>query len=319
MIKRTLYFSSSTYLSTKNEQLLVKFEKPDNPPVTVPIEDIGVIILDAYRLTISHRLISKLLKNNVALITCDEHHMPQGMMLNLDGNSLQQERYKYQVDASLPLKKNLWQQTVKAKIKNQADLLLLIGRKNQNFPVQSEADIENMRYWENSVNSGDTDNYEGRAAAFYWKTLFADIIPNFKRGRHEAAPNNLLNYGYAILRATVARSLVGSGLLPLFGIHHRNKYNAYPLADDIMEPYRPFVDLIVRDLVEKYYFDSSRKETIELTPEIKQELLQIPIMDLKLDGKNSPLMLATQRTSASLFKCYNKEIKKILYPSFKKS
>ena len=320
MIKRTLYFGNNTYLSTKDEQLIVKFENPDNPSASVPIEDIGVIILDAYRLTISQTLISKLLHNNVALITCDEKHMPQGLMLNLDGNTVQQERYKYQVEASIPLKKNLWQQTVKVKIRNQRALLL----KNQSLYSQGftsnealkKSKLENMQYWEDAVKSGDPDNYEGRAAAFYWKTIFSDIILNFKRGRFEEAPNNLLNYGYAILRAVIARSLTASGLLPVFGIHHHNKYNAYALADDIMEPYRPYVDEVVRDLTEKYYSEDWEKQGFELTPEIKKELLLIPVLTVIIDGKKSPLMNATQRTSASLFHCFAGNSRKILYPEF---
>lgn len=315
MIKRTLYFGSTTYLSTKDEQLIVRFENKDNPPASMPIEDIGVVILDAHQLTVSHRLISKLLSNNVAIITCNEQHMPQGLVLNLDGNTVQQERYKYQVDASLPLKKNLWQQTVKVKIRNQTALLASVQGLTQSESMNKNA-FENMKYWEASVKSADPDNYEGRAAAFYWKTIFADIIPNFKRGRFEKSPNNLLNYGYAILRATMARSLIGSGLLPLFGIHHHNKYNSYPLADDVMEPYRPYVDMIVRDLTEKYYSETWNREEFKLTPEIKKELLQIPVLDVLIDGKSSPLMNATQRTAASLFQCFAGNRKKILYPVF---
>ena len=313
MIKRTLYFGSNSYLGTKNEQLVVKFENPENPPATIPIEDIGVIILDAHKLTISQKIISKLLHNNVALIVCDERHMPQGLMLNLDGNTVQQERYKYQVEASIPLKKNLWQQTVKAKIRNQKVLLMKIDSVTQSHHNNKKL-YENMEYWENSVKSGDPDNYEARAAAFYWKTIFADIIPNFKRGRFENTPNNLLNYGYAILRAVIARSLTASGLLPIFGIHHHNKYNAYALADDIMEPYRPFADEIVRDICEKYYSEDWQTEGFDLTPEIKKELLQIPVIDVIIDGKKSPLMNAALRTSASLFHCFVGNSRKILYP-----
>ncbi|MCF6366145.1 MAG: type II CRISPR-associated endonuclease Cas1 [Bacteroidales bacterium] len=317
MIKRTLYFGSNTYLSTKEEQLVVKFEDINNPSAKIPIEDIGVIILDAHRLTISQTLISKLLHNNVALITCDEKHMPQGLMLNLDGNTVQQERYKYQTEASLPLKKNLWQQTIKAKIRNQRTLLMNIGIDTMTSSHRiNKKPFENMQYWEQSVKSGDPDNYEGRAAAFYWKTLFADIFDNFKRGRFEKAPNNLLNYGYAVLRAVIARSLTASGLLPLFGIHHHNKYNAYALADDIMEPYRPFVDAIVRDLCEKYYSDDWNEKDFELTPEIKKELLQIPVLDVIIDNKRSPLMNASHRTAASLFQCFAENSRKILYPEF---
>ncbi len=313
MIKRTLYFGTNTYLSTKEEQLIVRFEDPNNPAGKIPIEDIGVVILDAYKLTISQRLISKLLQNNVALIICDEKHLPQGLMLNLDGNTVQQERYKHQVNASLPLKKNLWQQTIKAKIRNQRGVL----SKLQNFTSiekLNKKDFENMKYWEESVKSGDSNNYEGRAAAFYWKTIFADIFKGFKRGRFEDAPNNLLNYGYAILRAIVARSLTASGLFPLFGIHHHNKYNAYALADDIMEPYRPYVDEIVRDLIEKYYSEDWAYNGFDLTPEIKKELLQVPVTDVLIDNKKSPLMVAVQRTTASLYQCFAGNQKKILYP-----
>jgi len=313
MIKRTLYFGSNAYLHTKNRQLVIDFSDENKPSATVPIEDIGVIILDAYQLTISHTLITKLLHNNVALISCDERHMPQGLMLNLDGNTVQQERFKIQIEASMPLKKQLWQQTIKAKINNQRALLLryISGVK---FPDVLNANLENMRYWQNSVRSGDPDNYEARAAAFYWKTIFSDTIADFKRGRFEPDPNHILNYGYAILRAVTARSLVASGLLPTFGIHHHNKYNAYALADDIMEPYRPYVDEIIRELVIKYYPMIEEGEELELMPDIKKELLQIPAVDVMIDGDKSPLMIAMQRTTTSLFNCYAGLSRKLLYP-----
>ncbi len=177
-------------------------------------------------------------------------------------------------------------------------------------------EFENMEYWQDSVKSGDPDNYEARAAAFYWRTIFSDIVPDFTRGRFDKAPNNMLNYGYAVLRAIIARALTAAGLLPIFGIHHHNKYNAYALADDIMEPYRPFVDEIVRDLTEKYYDETWNEDGFELTPEIKKELLQIPVVDVIIDGKNSPLMNASHRTASSLFHCFEGDIKKILYPEF---
>jgi len=299
MIKRTLYFGNDAYLHTKIEQLVIEFADKEKPPVTVPIEDIGIVILDANRLTISQHLISKLLHNNVALITCDEKHLPQGLMLNLVGNTLQSEKFQAQISASEPLKKNLWQQTIKSKIQNQANLLKELG-----------FDTENMKYWEQSVKSGDTDNYEARAAAFYWKSVFVDYIQDFKRGRFEDAPNNLLNYGYAILRAIVARNLVASGLLPTLGIHHHNKYNAYCLADDIMEPYRPYVDGIVLQIIR------NQLNTIELTTEIKKYLLEIPVIDVMIDGQKSPLMIAVQRTTASLSACFEGKSKKLLYPVY---
>ncbi len=287
--------------------MCISFADKTRETVKVPIEDIGVVILDAYQLTISQTLITQLLHNNVALITCNERHLPQGLMLNLDGNTLQQERFTAQINASLPLKKQLWQQTIKAKINNQRNALLKIH-------TLESSDLENLKYWADSVNSGDTQNYEARAAAFYWQYIFSDIIADFKRGRFEAEPNNLLNYAYAILRAITARSLVGSGLLPTLGIHHHNKYNAYALADDIMEPYRPFVDLVVQDLVEKYYSDDWAEKGFDLTPEIKRELLKIPVLDVNLDGEKSPLMIAMQRTTSSLYHCFAGNSRKMLYP-----
>jgi CRISP-associated protein Cas1 len=312
MIKRTLYFGNNAYLHTKDEQLLIDFADKEKEQQKVPIEDVGVVILDAYQSTLSHKLISKLLDNNAALITCDSKHMPQGLMLNLDGNHIQQERFNIQLEASQPLKKQLWQQTIKAKIRNQANLLRQLCD-DGDLDI-AEYPFENMDYWIESVKSGDPDNYEGRAAAFYWRNIFVDIIGGFKRGRFEIEPNNLLNYGYAVLRAIVARSLVASGLLPTLGIHHHNKYNAYALADDIMEPYRPYVDRIVRNIVEKYYSESWHEEGFELSTEIKAELLQIPVVDVLIDDSRSPLMVAMQRTTASLFHCYAGNQRKLLYP-----
>ena len=242
MIKKTLYFGNPGYLSLRNKQLVVKLpeveindsipeELKNQSQKTIPIEDIGVVILDNNRITITQGLIESLLDNNSALVTCDSSRMPVGLMLPLSGNKTQTERFRDQISASLPLKKQLWQQTIQAKIRNQAYVL-----SNKNNSI-----IDNMKVWATDVKSGDPDNYEARAAVYYWANLFNEI-EGFSRHREGIPPNNLLNYGYAILRAVVARSLVASGLLPTFGIHHRNKYNAYCLADDIMEPYRPFVD-----------------------------------------------------------------------------
>jgi len=297
MIKRTLYFGNNAYLHAKDEQLIIDFAEKEKPQATVPIEDIGVVILDAFQLTISQNLITKLLHNNVALISCDERHLPQGLMLNLDGNQIQSERFKKQITASEPLKKNLWKYTVMAKIKNQRRLLESLG-----------FETENMEYWEKSVNSGDTSNYEGRAAAYYWQSVFEDYVEDFVRGRYDAEPNNLLNYGYAILRAIAARSLVASGLLPTLGIHHHNKYNAYCLADDIMEPYRPYVDQVVLGIL------GANENIFELTPELKRQLLQIPVVDVVIEGKSSPLMIGMQRTTASLNACFEGSERKIKYP-----
>lgn len=297
MIKRTLYFGNPAYLKTNNEQLV--FESIDNGEIkSLPIEDIGVLILDHQQITITQALIAKLLANNVALITCDNSHHPTGLMLNLDGHTLQSARFQAQVDASVPLKKQLWQQTISAKINNQAMMLESINIR-----------AKNLRNWAQEVKSGDADNHEAIAAAYYWKNFFP-IFPEFKRERFGEAPNNLLNYGYAILRAVVARNIVASGMLPTLGIFHKNQYNAYCLADDIMEPYRPFVDKLVWNIVRQ------NGKYLELGPSMKKDLLNIPAMDVMINEEKSPLMVAVQKTTASLAKCFEGKQRKILYPEF---
>ena len=308
MIKKTLCFSNPTYLSLRDAQLVIKLpevEKAVNltdefkklSEVTRPIEDIGVVVLDHKQITITQGALEALLENNSAVITCDSSHMPVGLLLPLVGNTTQNERFRNQLDASLPLRKQLWQQTMQQKIKNQAAVLSKC----------SDAETKCMQIWANDVRSGDPDNLEARAAVYYWRSLFGHI-PDFIRDREGVAPNNLLNYGYAILRAIVARSLVASGLLPTLGIHHHNRYNAYCLADDIMEPYRPYIDCLVYDITEQYGVD------VELSKDLKAELLSIPTIDVVIGGKRSPLMVATAQTTASLYKCFSGELRKIAYP-----
>ena len=307
MIKKTLYFGNPVYLSLKNAQLVIKLPevvKNDTLPesfkrtseVTKPIEDIGVVVLDHKQITITSGALEALLENNCAIITCDSKSMPIGLMLPLYGNTTQNERFRQQLDASLPLMKQLWQQTIKAKIENQAVVL----------KEYSDVETKCMNVWAADVKSGDSNNLEARAAAYYWKNLFQ--IEGFTRDRDGIPPNNLLNYGYAILRAVVARGLVVSGLLPTLGIHHHNRYNAYCLADDVMEPYRPYVDELVFGLVKLY------GANLELTKEIKSRLLVIPTLDVRINGKRSPLMVAVAQTTASLYKCFCGEIRRISYP-----
>lgn len=291
MIKRTLHFSNPAYLSLQQNQLIVELPQlrvlgEKESKKHIPIEDIGIVILDHQQITISHACIAALLDNNAAIITCNYNHLPTGMMLPIDGHDIQSERFRYQIDASQPLKKQLWQQTVQAKILNQAAVLFSRG-----------IDCDNMIHWARSVRSGDPDNYEGRAAAYYWRSVFPKKV-EFFRGRDGNPPNNLLNYGYAILRAIVARGLVCSGLLPTLGIHHRNKYNAYCLADDIMEPYRPYVDQIVLGIVDR------GENFLELGKDIKMQLLGIATVDVHFERYTSPLMVGLQQTTASLAKCY---------------
>lgn len=303
MIKRTLYFGNPAYLSLKLNQIVVKLPQKDGEDRdekemtrTIPIEDIGVVILDHKQITVTQALISALLDNNCALITCDSRQLPVGLMLPLAGNTVQNERFRLQLEASLPLKKQLWQQTIEAKIRNQAAMLRY-----------TTGDIHNnMLKWSESVKSGDTENMEARAAVYYWKTVFPEN-PYFVRDHEGEGANALLNYGYAILRAIVARALVASGLLPTLGIHHHNRYNAYCLADDIMEPYRPYVDKIIVDIL-------SEDPEAEVTTAVKIKLLNIPVTEVLIGGKRSPLMVAVSHTTSSLVKCFRGESRRLIYP-----
>ena len=264
---------------------------------TIPIEDIGVVVLDNRRITLTSGVMEALLENNCAVITCNQKSMPVGLLLPLCGNTTQNERFRSQIEASLPLRKQLWQQTIKQKILNQEHVLR----------INTDKETTCMRIWSNDVRSGDPDNLEARSAAYYWKNLFTNY-PNFVRDREGPPPNNLLNYGYAILRAIIARALVGSGLLPTLGIHHHNRYNAYCLADDIMEPYRPYVDQLVLDIIQ------CNSEISDITRDLKMQLLGISMLDVVINGKRSPLMIAAQQTTASLARCFAGENKRISYP-----
>lgn len=290
MIKKTLLFTNKCSITTSNEQLVIKSE---NRNTTIPIEDIGYIVIDHNETYISIPALTKLTSNNCACIICDERHLPNGMLLNLNSHHIQQEIFKYQINASLPLKKQLWQQTIIEKINNQGLLLEKItGEKNK------------FEYLVSKVLSGDTSNMEAVAANFYWKSFF-EI--DFKRERFGNYPNNFLNYGYAILRAATARALSGSGLLNTLGIHHKSKYNAFALADDIMEPYRPIVDEITHHIMQHY-------DEQELTVEIKSEILSILTRTVYFKDEKSPLMVALQKTASSLQQCYSGKRKKIKYP-----
>jgi CRISPR-associated protein Cas1 len=259
---------------------------------TIPVEDIGFVLLENQQICITLPLLNALADNNAAVIVCTDKMMPNAMLLNLDSNSVQGERYRDQINASEPLKKNLWKQTVEAKIRNQAALLDKLDKDGSQLKP----------YWQN-VKSGDADNREGIAAKIYWDALFGD---DFMRYRSGVSPNEMLNYGYTVLRAAVARSLMGTGLFPAFGIYHRNRYNAFPLADDIMEPYRPYVDEIVFDL----YANGEQ----ELNKDVKAELLKFLYVDTVFDKVTRPLDLGLSVTTSSLAKCFSGDQKKILYP-----
>jgi len=317
-MKKTIVLSNPAYLRSKFEQMIAEFpEKGSNPrpQTSIPIEDIGFLILENPQITITHQLLGDLMSNGVAIISCDQRHMPNGIMLALEGNSLQSQRFRMQLSASSPLKKQLWQQTIKQKIANQAALL-----------QQLKIDTRPLQRWQMEVRSGDPDNLEARAAAWYWPRLFNMNLDNYEnslkdfdlqfiRQRAGEGPNRLLDYGYAILRAVISRALAGAGLMLTLGIHHRNQYNAYCLADDIMEPYRPIVDGLVWNLHKEIETTNLDIDENILTPEVKRRLLVIPVLDVKMGSIVKPLQHAAQKTAATLVSCFAGESRRIEYPT----
>ncbi|WP_346864393.1 type II CRISPR-associated endonuclease Cas1 [uncultured Draconibacterium sp.] len=295
MIKRTLFFSNPYHLALKNKQLEVA-EPHGMTMKTIPVEDIGFIVLDHPQISFTMKLVEQLNEYNVATVFCDSKHMPSSMLLPLDAHHIQSELFRAQVAASEPLKKNLWKQTIEAKVKNQARLLDKCGKNSLQ-----------LRSIAKTIKSGDSDNREGFAARLYWMALFGKT---FIRDRFGEPPNAFLNYGYILLRSAVARAIAGSGLLATLGIHHRNRYNAFCLADDIMEPYRPYVDEIAYSLNQKY------PGTLVLDKEHKAELLGLMAADVKIGENKRPLMLALSQTTASLSRCFSGEQRKIEYPVF---
>jgi CRISPR-associated protein Cas1 len=295
MIKQTLYFSNPCYLSLKRKQLVIELIKKEQESqvITRPIEDIGFVILDHPQITITHAAIQYLQDNKAIILSCNKQHLPQGLMLPIEGHSLQSKRYKYQIEASQPLKKALWQQTIQYKIINQIEVLKRLERPYRRLEVLQQR-----------VKSGDSENAEGQAAAYYWK----HYIDGFKRDPDGESPNNLLNYGYAILRTMVARSIVVTGLLPTLGIHHKNQYNAYCLADDLMEPARPFIDIIVHEIHENKKLESF------LDIQDRKEVLKVMTADALFGKKKSPLMVGYGMTAASLADCFMGKKRKINYP-----
>ena len=295
MIKKTILVENKSAITTKNQQLVLKSEIRES---TIPIEDIGFLVLDHPEIYLSIPAMNLIVENNTAIIICGSNHLPNGMFLNLNSHHIQQEIFKNQIEASVPLKKQLWQQTIVEKIKNQGELLAKITENKNTFDFLAS-----------KVLSGDTSNMEGVAAQQYWKNfpLPNHEIDGIKRERYGDYPNNFLNYGYAILRAATARALSGSGLLNTLGIHHKNKYNAFALADDIMEPFRPIVDEKVFDIMKRY-------QEQELNTAIKAELLQILTQTVYFKEEKSPLMVGLQKTASSLQQCFTGNRKKIKYP-----
>ncbi len=299
MLSRTVHIGNPAKLRLNERQLLV--EQEGELSGRIPIEDIGLVIVDHPQVTFTAALFRYLSKENVTVLFCDDGHHPSGIYQPYTGHTLMSGHVQAQIDSTRPLRKQLWKQTIEAKIGNQSSLL--------NRLKVPDRRLDRMAA---EVRSGDSSNREATAAALYWKILFQPYTEKFRRDRYGGPPNNLLNYGYAILRSTVAKSIVAAGLLPMLGIHHRNSLNAFCLADDLMEPYRPFVDALVIEILET----CTEPAQLELTKHNKQALLQILQRDVVQNDARSPLMVAVERTCISLARCYKGEKRRISYATF---
>jgi CRISPR-associated protein Cas1 len=319
-MKRTLYFGNPAHLFCRKEQLCISLlrsgaKDEEDKLIRIPIEDIGMLVLDHTQITLSQTLLSKCMENQVAVVHCDDSHQPVGLSLPLYGHSLHAAKVKAQMEASEPLKKQLWMQTVQAKLLNQARALQV---HQSQFPMLDSANFEQYLQQQRqaavkllqmvkNVKSGDAENHEGRGASLYWKYWLPQEW-GFERDRKGHSPNPLLNYGYAILRALMARQIVSSGLLPVLGIFHRNQYNPFALADDLMEPYRPYVDLLVRNLIQQGL------PVNELNKEVKEKLLRIPEIKVQIKNEQAQLLTAIQYSCVSLAKCFEGESRRMTYP-----
>jgi CRISP-associated protein Cas1 len=300
MIARTLFFSSPGHLSVKLAQLIyTPAGVGEQEQRTFPIEDLGFVVIETTQMSLTSHVLQALAENNTVVVFCDLTHTPVSQVLPLAGHSLTQKHFTAQMTASEALKGRLWKQTVQAKIQNQAACLDVGGKRG----------AKGLRQYAQNVKNGDTGNCEGVAARSYWDCHTPEV--DFKRTREGVMPNAALNYGYAILRAATARALVGSGLSCMSGLHHHNQYNAFTLADDVMEPYRPFIDDIVLNNPIRYPF-----EVLELSKEMKAGLLTVLAADVMMGDKRRPLMNALSLTTASLVRCFLKEETEIAYPSF---
>lgn len=297
MIARTLSFSSPGKLFAKDAQLV--YEGEDGVRRSFPIEDLGFVILETGLMTVSSHCIRQLADANVALVVCDATHTPSAQMLPFAAHTTTQETVAAQLGATAAVQGRLWRQVVRAKILNQSELLRRLG-----FDASRR-----LRAMADEVKNYDAENVEAQAARIYFRALAPD--PGFVRAREGTWPNPALNYGYGVLRAAVARALVGSGLTCFRGVHHHNRYNAFCLADDMMEPYRPFVDQYVFGHVPPFDVQAT-----ELTRGMKARLLQMLTCDVKTGDLKRPLMVALTYTTASLATYYLGKTDHLVLPSF---
>jgi len=279
MIKRVVEISSGpARLSIQHRQLVI--ERPEQPPATIPCEDLGVLLVDHPAVTYTHGVFTALAEAGAAIVLCGPKHLPSSLLLPLNANTLQTERQRAQLEVALPLKKRLWQAIVASKLRQQAAVLRAL--------TNEDAGLEALA---RRVRSGDPENLEAQAAQRYWPRLFGHA---FRRHPDGDPPNNLLNYGYMAFRAAMARALCAAGLLPTVGIHHHNRYNPFCLADDLIEPYRPFVDWRVRNFLTHHDAPGS------LDREAKQVLLSLFNETIQVGQHHSLLFLALHATAASL-------------------
>ena len=303
MIKRTVEISTpGCYVHMEHEQLLI--EKDGFKMGSVPIEDLGVLILDNPQILITSALMGFLAEQNVSVIFTDAKHLPASLTIPFSANSIQTKILNSQIEISLPTKKRLWSQIISAKIANQARSLELCRR-------EGAAALKEIA---NRVKSGDPENLEAYAAKIYWRKLFGD---GFRRDRDAADHNSLLNYGYAVMRAAAARSIVGTGLHPGLGINHKNQYNPYPLADDLVEPLRPFVVVRVYQIVNEMRPDADGSEReIKLDRDTKKELLRLLGDECIYDGRKLPLMVALGYYAATVKQVMMGETDRPVIPTF---
>lgn len=292
---RIVQITKPCKLSLKNSQLSYEPFEGDN--LSIPLEDISVLILENKQILLNNALISELAESNIVMFSCDGSHIPSGVYFPFHNHSRYSEIAWQQIETSEPLKKRLWQEIVKAKILNQAAVLETFGKDNS----------KKLKEIAKLVQSGDAKNSEAFAANLYWKSLW----DNFNRSNEADIRNSALNYGYAILRGCVARNVVGAGLLPCFGIHHANKLNQFNLVDDIIEPFRPYIDYQVYKL--------DLKEVEELNVSIKSQLVSVLTQNCLMDGEEINILKAIEMSATSVAKSYhNKEVKFLKLPILEK-
>jgi CRISPR-associated protein Cas1 len=246
----------------------------------VPLDDVGVLMISAFGATCTKEALVSLAERGAVTILCGSKGTPSALVLPVNANYESALRIRVQAQASQPLKKRLWQAVVTAKLKNQSEVLKFFGKQEK---------ANQIGIYARQVQSGDPQNREASGARIYWKTLFGD---DFSRNPDGNWPNSLLNYGYALLRAFAARSICAAGLNPIFGIHHENSTNPFPLADDIMEPYRPLVDYFTKKVL--------AENITELNATAKQMISAFLWADLYFEGATTPLYVAIERLAFSL-------------------